>query len=651
MSLLNILLEGKKETLIDRYKDSINFEDFESLLGDFIDQDPSATKKYSEWMIKELVRLWNSDYDGRSLVDLMNFMGDEIKKFHEYSNSISENDVEFFFKKINEAEARGIKYFDSESKANQLKRSPKHINSYPTIWTVQVMNNSVDIRKRIKKEEEEAKKNVNKIYEDDRFLIVEPFNYKASCFYGANTKWCTTGTERDFNRYTNEGRLIYIIDKSAVGNATLGKMALLVEWDGSVSVWDQQDNVRSLQFLLDRFSPIEELIKKIIKSKSDYGILKQAIEGGASALKQPLSSEYFDYYKDGNVYFTFPNESDYFSWFSEVMNEYEIDLLSVVLNDPNFYYDQTSSEFDSALEENSFINYILPESFLKDMKELFRIFNNELTDCFPYSKKIDMEKLKSLKGKKGLKKSDVYPIEFNNTERCRTQTQEFLVDEFPTLIDSIRDSFTEIQSELAIEGVIKNIYETYCNVLDVLGFKLYKDDNDYCFFRYYISIEDLIALYDYFNFENPDDYLIDDIIRYSIDSQNINVGFVEDLVYDHLGNIDYDKLNERLSEELEIIFEKFMSDLWESDSFEDYDKYKEISEYVKSKYGFNKPIKIKNIDQDIQLIIKNVDPKTNGLQFEIMNKDTDQSKTVKSKLSTFESLLNNYSMFDILDIF
>ena len=133
MSLLNILLEGKKETLIDRYKDSINFEDFESLLGDFIDQDPSATKKYSEWMIKELVRIWNSDYDGRSLVDLMNFIGDEIKKFHEYSNSISENDVEFFFKKINEAEARGIKYFDSESKANQLKRSPKDINSYPTI--------------------------------------------------------------------------------------------------------------------------------------------------------------------------------------------------------------------------------------------------------------------------------------------------------------------------------------------------------------------------------------------------------------------------------------------------------------------------------------------------------------------------------------
>jgi uncharacterized protein YutD len=48
MSLLNVLLEGKKENLIDKYKDSINVEDFETLLSDLIDKDPSATKKYSE---------------------------------------------------------------------------------------------------------------------------------------------------------------------------------------------------------------------------------------------------------------------------------------------------------------------------------------------------------------------------------------------------------------------------------------------------------------------------------------------------------------------------------------------------------------------------------------------------------------------------
>jgi len=48
MKFINLLLEGKKENLIDKYKDEDTFEDATHLLEKLIDGDPSSTKKYSE---------------------------------------------------------------------------------------------------------------------------------------------------------------------------------------------------------------------------------------------------------------------------------------------------------------------------------------------------------------------------------------------------------------------------------------------------------------------------------------------------------------------------------------------------------------------------------------------------------------------------
>jgi hypothetical protein len=31
------------------------------------------------------------------------------------------------------------------------------------------------------------------IYEDDKYLLYEIYNYEASCYYGSGTKWCITG--------------------------------------------------------------------------------------------------------------------------------------------------------------------------------------------------------------------------------------------------------------------------------------------------------------------------------------------------------------------------------------------------------------------------------------------------------------------------
>ena len=60
-------------------------------------------------------------------------------------------------------------------------------------------------------------KEYDKIYEDDKFVLVVPYTHDASCKYGAGTKWCTTGRDEKgqewFNKHFDSGSLGYLIIK------------------------------------------------------------------------------------------------------------------------------------------------------------------------------------------------------------------------------------------------------------------------------------------------------------------------------------------------------------------------------------------------------------------------------------------------------
>lgn len=55
-----------------------------------------------------------------------------------------------------------------------------------------------------------------KIYQDERILVVAPLTHRASCKYGANTKWCAAAVSNNepFDDYQDNGCLIYFIIKS-----------------------------------------------------------------------------------------------------------------------------------------------------------------------------------------------------------------------------------------------------------------------------------------------------------------------------------------------------------------------------------------------------------------------------------------------------
>jgi hypothetical protein len=83
----------------------------------------------------------------------------------------------------------------------------------------------------------------NVVYDDSRFFVVNPLTHESSCYYGKGTKWCTAAEANNhFNRYNEDGKLFYVIDKSLSNSNPFYKVAILKKFDGNESFWDAQDN-------------------------------------------------------------------------------------------------------------------------------------------------------------------------------------------------------------------------------------------------------------------------------------------------------------------------------------------------------------------------------------------------------------------------
>jgi hypothetical protein len=117
-----------------------------------------------------------------------------------------------------------------------------------------------------KQKQKELENQVNRVYEDDKFLVVKPKTHEASCKYGSKTKWCTTAQSPDhFQRYTS-GRqsLYYIINKANSNNKTYSKVAIHFDDGGEPRYWDSQDSPmgqREIDILNYAFPELIDAIK------------------------------------------------------------------------------------------------------------------------------------------------------------------------------------------------------------------------------------------------------------------------------------------------------------------------------------------------------------------------------------------------------
>jgi len=120
-----------------------------------------------------------------------------------------------------------------------------------------------------KKEEKSAKKEADKIYEDNKVLIVSPKTHDTSCFYGSGTRWCVTmkNTPSHFTQYTTGKKLYFVILKGMSQDNPFYKIAINLKFNEKVrngEFYDAQDRYMSNQEkqLFMTIAP-EEAIAKI----------------------------------------------------------------------------------------------------------------------------------------------------------------------------------------------------------------------------------------------------------------------------------------------------------------------------------------------------------------------------------------------------
>ena len=221
LGLKDILLEGRIDDAKQYIENAVGFlsDKDEEVFQNFVDSDPSGNQKYLMWMVKI--------YDREGSSTNPNDITSLVQRFHNNVDRLSP-----------------VLMMDLGFANPRIVTSPKNLDSYEDIAQLEGVMDEVDAIQTRKQKETEAKTGVDKLYEDERWLLVKPNTYEGSCYYGSSTKWCTASKDHPnhFQDYSGRGNLFYIIDKShELGN--FYKIALFKKFsDGSEEWYDRADN-------------------------------------------------------------------------------------------------------------------------------------------------------------------------------------------------------------------------------------------------------------------------------------------------------------------------------------------------------------------------------------------------------------------------
>lgn len=237
---MKILIENRVTDLKNKYKNkTIDIEgwDIDSLIDLLSSVDPSGHNKYLEWGLKE--------FFSRTIekVGELNFF---IERYKQLITNFHKNLPKITKEYLNS---------DSEMKreiSQDILNNPKDINSYKSFGEIEriIKYSNLNTSK-----SEIKKSGVEKIYNDSKLLVVKPLTHEASCYYGGNTKWCTNSRESStqFNRYSNDGYLIYFILKQKSINDNWYKVAVFVDKSTKVITFF---DVKDIGYKLNRFKEV-----------------------------------------------------------------------------------------------------------------------------------------------------------------------------------------------------------------------------------------------------------------------------------------------------------------------------------------------------------------------------------------------------------
>ena len=190
MDFLKLIQEGRVEDFKSKYSNKFSPEQLKRIVD-------SVPHKYLMWVGKT--------FDGINFEENFPKLYNSLNKFTKLSTNLPKTDI------------------------NQYQNLDDLLNA------ISVYENRE--RRDVKKVE-----GGNVVYDDGKLFVVNPLDYKASCYYGKGTKWCTAAeTDTQFKKYNEDGKLFYIIDRTKPTSDPLYKVALLRKFDGEKKYFDAKD--------------------------------------------------------------------------------------------------------------------------------------------------------------------------------------------------------------------------------------------------------------------------------------------------------------------------------------------------------------------------------------------------------------------------
>jgi hypothetical protein len=470
----------------------------------------------------------------------------------------------------------------------------------------------VDSKKTEREKERELKTQAERLYEDDDVLVIRPKSHAASCYYGANTKWCTTtaGSSGYFEKYIKSGLLYYFINKKE--NT---KMALYRNTEErKTEVYNAQDKLVSLEDLREQFPNQNDLIDELIgsgefikalrnfsKGKIDYRELEDSDE---SILKVKPS----DPPGQSTIVINFDEDEKFFKALD--ISEDDLWFLNAINSHYNSYDFMDSYQIEQDFKEGYVIYGELNEENNKKLKEIAELILPE--------------------------------EEFNmDNEGYRIKLSETLLSLFDSEMDWILgDYHTEKNSEM-LETARTSIEKEINGFLESIGFIIYREYDEIATTpanllmwsaRLQLPKIDAISLFN-------------QIIEYT-GTGKLGGWSENSYEYQDSDNFDSNAFNNTVERQFDKILEKLDED--EDAGGEKIKEFLGFRNRIVKKFGINKWNKLP-IDKNVGFKVENFD-RENMRVIIMIEKQYKGMRRLKLSEENFNNLLYSPQLFDLFEV-
>jgi hypothetical protein len=162
-----------------------------------------------------------------------------------------------------------LKLYNSLNKFTNISTNlPKtDINQYQNL---DELLNAISVYENRERRDVKKVEGGNVVFDDGKLFVVNPLDYKSSCYYGKGTKWCTAAeTDTHFKKYNEDGKLFYIIDRTKPTSDPLYKIAMLRKFDGEKKFFDAKDEYVNSGWIFgtDQLNKVDGAIEKYLSTE------------------------------------------------------------------------------------------------------------------------------------------------------------------------------------------------------------------------------------------------------------------------------------------------------------------------------------------------------------------------------------------------